>query len=323
MDATPETFEPMLAKMGYLEPRKICDTLQGSIWRATQTKSKRRCVVKITDRALHSNSMMILDGQRLNVHEDIVKEQQILQYLSQDAKCPNSIVRYVDYIKSHQHHVLVMSDGGYPLFDFVVKAHHLLAEGHFDVSEWHSLVKTIFVQMICAIDFMHSKGVCHFDISLENFCLNDIHVTTSLNDAQLEFESKSARVTICDFGLAELFDVEKQSSYQSNKYCGKSNYIAPEVTHQQESFDAKANDVWCLGTCLFMMVMGCQPFSSSNIDDPLLQHIMFGDMKNLAAAWQRDHYLNDDLIDLLQSIFQFEDQRIDLEQIKQCKWLSE
>lgn len=53
-------------------------------------------------------------------------------------------------------------------------------------------------------------------------------------------------------GLAEIFS--KKSDYKSNKFCGKSCYKSPEVTskNKRKGFNAKLNDIWCLGVCLFM-----------------------------------------------------------------------
>ena len=31
--------------------------------------------------------------------------------------------------------------------------------------------------------------------------------------------------------------------------------MSPEIIKRKKQFDAKKNDVWCLGICLFMMIM--------------------------------------------------------------------
>ena len=81
----------------------------------------------------------------------------------------------------------------------------------------------------------HSKNVCHFDISLENFLINDIDIVYS-NDGQIKFcfDSK-IQIKLCDYGLAEIFDEEK-SEFESTKYCGKRNYKSPEVTDENGRF---------------------------------------------------------------------------------------
>ena len=113
----------------------------------------------------------------------------------------------------------MQEDGGHSLFDFVVKAHRLIAIGHVDITEWHKIVKIIFPQIIEGIEYMHKRGVCHFDLSLENMLINDVSVVQCKSSNKLEFLSQDVQVKIVDFGLAEMFDVET-SNYQSNKYCG-------------------------------------------------------------------------------------------------------
>ena len=70
----------------------------------------------------------------------------------------------------------MMEDGGESLFDFVNKAHQLILSGNIDITEWHRVCKVIFKQMLECIEFIHSLNICHFDISLENFLINDVDV---------------------------------------------------------------------------------------------------------------------------------------------------
>lgn len=79
----------------------------GSVWRATQKSTNRAVVIKITDKKLHANSMTVIDGQRYKVRENIKAEKQILKYLTTKAKCPKSIVKYVDFFRSNFNYYLV------------------------------------------------------------------------------------------------------------------------------------------------------------------------------------------------------------------------
>ena len=72
-----------------------------------------------------------------------------------------------------------MENGGHSLFEFISSAHQIIDAGHMDVSEWHKFVKIVFKQMIECIQYLHSLNICHFDISLENFLINnDIELLT-------------------------------------------------------------------------------------------------------------------------------------------------
>eukprot|EP00483_Globobulimina_turgida_P013403 UN13427 len=71
-----------------------------------------------------------------------------------------------------------------------------------------------------------------------------------------------------------------------------------------------------------MLIMGSAPFRSSNSYDPSFQAVINGDIGALAKIWHREEFLNQELIDLLEAIFVFEEKRINLQQIKESKFLS-
>ena len=89
----------VLRKMGYENPSKICDTLQGSIWRASETNTHKSVCVKVTNQKLYKESKAFIDGRSFSIKEDVLMEKDILKYLTQQAKCPNSIVKYVNFFK--------------------------------------------------------------------------------------------------------------------------------------------------------------------------------------------------------------------------------
>ena len=56
--------------------------------------------------------------------------------------------------------------------------------------------------MIECIEYIHSKGVCHYDISLENWLINDIpvKVNSTSNGSTVTFCCDEIQVKLCDFG---------------------------------------------------------------------------------------------------------------------------
>ena len=218
-----------------------------------------------------------------------------------------------------------MEDGGNRLMDFIIRAHKFIKNGQIDITEWHKMVKVIFKQMIEFVDYIHNKKICHFDISLENFLINsvDVAVTKISDDGEtvekLEFCKDKVYIKACDFGLADYFD---DGDFSTNKYCGKVNYQSPEITANKKSFNAKSNDIFCLGVCLFMMIIGGSPFNSTKICDRRFRQIINGDLIGLLKKWKCLHYVDNDLLILFQSIFKYEDKRCNLSQIQKCRWLN-
>jgi len=96
-----------------------------------------------------------------------------------------------------------------------------------------------YVQQMCsAVAYCHRNGVCHRDLKLENFCLEDV--------------SEGARLKLVDFGLSEAF-----TSLPMTHACGTILYVAPEVFRGR--YNAKC-DMWSLGVITFIMLQGSAPF---------------------------------------------------------------
>ena len=130
----------------------------------------------MANKSLHSQSIVIRNGKKLRVHENIIMEKDILHYLCADAKCPKTIIKYIDFFKSNINYFLVMENGGHSLFEFIVKNHRYIEQGRLEIKNWQKIIKIIFKKMIEAIEYIHSKHICHFDISLENWLIDNINI---------------------------------------------------------------------------------------------------------------------------------------------------
>ncbi|CAK9082205.1 unnamed protein product [Durusdinium trenchii] len=73
-------------------------------------------------------------------------------------------------------------------------------------------------QILSAVAYCHRNGVCHRDLKLENFCLED--------------DSENARIKMIDFGLAHSID-----DFPMTDSCGTLYYAAPEVLRGGGEYD--------------------------------------------------------------------------------------
>ena len=121
------------------------------------------------------------------------------------------------------------------------------------------------------------------------------------------------------FNLAQIFD---KSECLSNTQCGKQNYKSPEIMNNTKNFDAKKNDIWCIGICLWMMVIGSSPWNFAHESDKLFSLIMIEkvDLMMILKQWGVLKYINNEIIDLMRSILQFENNRISLREIENHSW---
>jgi len=172
-------------------------------------------------------------------------------------------------------------------------------------------------QMIECVDFLHSKDVVHFDISLENWLINDVKVAIDGKNAEttnIHFLTDTIQIKLCDFGLAQKFT---KSECLSSKWSGKKQYKSPEVISKKRCFDAKSNDIWCVGMCLFMLAAGVPPWFVAHTSDKLYSFVLKNSILDLIKKWNLLNYVDTNLIHLFDAIFQSEENRVNSNYIKQ------
>ncbi|KAG6740962.1 hypothetical protein POTOM_056434 [Populus tomentosa] len=103
-----------------------------------------------------------------------------------------------------------------------------------------------FQQLICAVDYCHSRGVYHRDLKPENL----------LMDA-------NGILKVSDFGLSALPQQVREDGLLHTT-CGTPNYVAPEVINNKGYDGAKA-DLWSCGVILFVLMAGYLPFEEANL----------------------------------------------------------
>jgi len=186
------------------------------------------------------------------------------------------------------------------------------------VDEWQKVTKLLLKQMVEAVAFCHFHNVCHFDISLENFVIADVQIEVTPN-GKIQFLTDSLQVKLCDFGLAEKFN-KGISRCMSEKYVGKTNYKSPECVKEMCMFDAKKNDVWCLGVCAFMMAFGNAPFVKAEESNDSFGYVINGRLKELLNNWNFLYLCNDDFLDMLESMLKYEADRMPLALLRRHSW---
>ena len=144
---------------------------------------------------------------------------------------PN-IVNLVEVLKSGKYIGIVLeyASGG-ELFDFILK-HKFLKE---------NVAKKLFAQLVSGVDYMHSKGLIHRDLKLENLLLD-----------------KHKNIIISDFGFVNLYNKAKNDLMKTS--CGSPCYAAPELVLTQSPYAGRKVDIWSIGVILYAMLAGYLPF---------------------------------------------------------------
>ncbi|XP_067944113.1 uncharacterized protein [Watersipora subatra] len=181
----------------------------GKTYLATRQQDPPQCVIKIVDKDLLKEEYKASAFREVEVFKGLFH--------------PN-IVQYFDHYIEGQVIGIVMEycELG-NLYDRVTEGEEL---AEVEIWEW-------FVQVCKGLEYMHSSGVLHRDLTTKNI-----------------FISKDDTLRIGDFGLAKKYAMEmsQQLSLQSVG-CSSSN--APEMILEQKATDK--SDVWAAGCILYFM----------------------------------------------------------------------
>ncbi|ORX57843.1 kinase-like protein [Piromyces finnis] len=105
--------------------------------------------------------------------------------------------------------------------------------------------KYIFKQIFAAVNYLYKNGIVHRDLKDENILID-----------------KHFNIKLTDFGAASyLKNYNENNAYFVNKFLGTMAYAPPEIL-KGEQFGTIAQEVFSLGTILYLLIFGEIPFKS-------------------------------------------------------------
>ena len=110
-----------------------------------------------------------------------------------------------------------------------------------------------FAQALEGVAFIHSRGVVHLDLKLENIMVR-----------------ADGSIVLIDFGLAQILPAGAPPPVLHH-IKGSVAYIAPGMW--AGAYDGVKSDVWSLGVCLFAACSGFFPFVRASPGDSLFQRV--------------------------------------------------
>lgn len=180
-------------------------------------------------------TLVIRNGKKMvkkeATHEGwrLKQEAEVLKILGKHA----GIIELVEYTDNR----LYIEYGGITLFDLV-----------FEISE--DKIVDIYKQLLNALKHMHSKGMYHRDLKLENIVVN---IETGI-------------MKLIDFGMATM-------NTTSSTRCGSHTYTAPEVltVGLDGVYNCATADIWSFGVILFSMIYKFFPLKTASLHDDTMQ----------------------------------------------------
>ncbi|XBW37743.1 hypothetical protein QEN19_003325 [Hanseniaspora menglaensis] len=204
------------------------------------------------------------------------------------------IVKYVDFYETECYYYMIQElvTGG-EIFGEVVKYTYFSED----------LSRFVVRQLAFAIKHLHSLGVVHRDIKLENLLFETIPIferNLSKNDPELVFRKSDdpnnkldegifipsvgsgtiGLVKLADFGLSK--QVVNINAADLSTPCGTVGYTAPEVV-RDERYSYQV-DLWGIGCVLYTVLCGFPPFYDERID-VLTEKISKGEYTFLKPWW--------------------------------------
>ncbi|CAH1113001.1 unnamed protein product [Psylliodes chrysocephalus] len=170
-----------------------------------------------------------------------IKEEYVIKNLYREAKimaklnhpCIVSLFQTMQRADNVYYLVTELANGG-DLCSFVKKQ----AKGRLE----EKLTKVYARQFVSALSHMHSLGVVHRDLKMDNVMLNSVQT----------------QIKIVDFGLSNIWTPDSPLK----THCGSPEYAAPELFVTGKQYGAEV-DLWSLGIILYGMVLGKLPFVTS------------------------------------------------------------
>merc|ERR1719336_135752 len=164
-----------------------------------------------------------------------------------------------------------------------------------------SAVHRIFVDMVSALEHMHSIGICHRDIKPENI-LFDYNYTPRL----------------ADMGFSKVFRQNNQR-IKLHEQLGSRGYHAPEIV--REKYYSENVDVFSLGVVLFIMYAGSPPFRQVKKSDWWYEKLATQQYEKFWTAHERGMKFSSALKRLLEGMLAVNPRnRLTLNQVKESVW---
>jgi calcium-dependent protein kinase len=151
-------------------------------------------------------------------------------------------------------------------------------------------------QILLAVNYLHSRGMVHRDLKLENFL----------------YDTKDSNyLKMIDFGFSKY--TGRESRMRTS--CGTLAYVAPEVL--KRTYTSKC-DLWSVGVITFVLLSGTLPFGGENSEDQM-DEIKHGSYSFKPKYWDN---VTQNAKEFIKALLQVNpDKRIDSRAALQHRWI--
>ncbi|KAI5284492.1 hypothetical protein KEM54_001292 [Ascosphaera aggregata] len=153
-------------------------------------------------------------------------------------------------------------------------------------------VRDFMLQLIDAVEYMHSKGLYHRDIKPENI-----------------FLTQNGDVKLGDFGLATTHSISFEACVGSDRYMAPEQYDPPST-----GYSPAAADIWSVGICLLNVLFAKNPFVT-----PTQSDVLFADFtRDRQSLFDVFPNLSQDTFDILSAALCLDPTKRSLSEVRQA-----
>ena len=211
-----------------------------------------------------------------------------------------SIIKLYEIYEDARHIYLIMEEcSGGELFDRIITR---IDNGKMYTEKEAAI---IFKQLISAVSYCHSQGICHRDLKPENV----LFLT----------KDEDSAIKVIDFGLSRLYGNNPTKGAKDNKMTtrvGTAYYVSPEVL--QGSYDEKC-DIWSAGVILYILLCGDPPFNGAN-DNEIYRCIAKKKYSFPSPEWD---FISKEAKDLIKNMLCDPHKRYTAQQVLDDPWIAQ
>ena len=208
--------------LNYKITREIGSGGMATVYEAIHTKLDTKVAIKVLDPVLAANE---------SIRQRFMQEAKIMASLNNEG-----ITKVLDFDDEADYLAIIMEYLEGKTLDEFVKEKGALSEQE---------AKEIFIPVLNAFEYAHSKGIVHRDVKPSNI-----------------FITKEGKVKIMDFGIAKIVEDGAKVLTQTGTQMGTPVYMSPEQVKDSKHIDQRT-DIYSLGVTLWFMLAGKSPYDTS------------------------------------------------------------
>ncbi|CAG5128277.1 unnamed protein product, partial [Candidula unifasciata] len=206
--------------------KRLAVGAHGAVYLIKQVSTKKYFALK---------KIEVDERRKTKTKEAVLKEARIMSQL----RHPNIVLFHESFLDPAGEYVCIVLDycDGGNLGERIQDASQTgLLFSEKQVMQW-------FIQIVMAVQYIHSKHILHRDLKTENVLLNKRNV-----------------IKLGDFGISKILD---NTIDVAKTVVGTPSYLSPELC-QDIPYNSKS-DIWAVGCLLYEMCALCPPFEGQSL----------------------------------------------------------